>query len=115
VVTGTAGPADVTGDLGGTSLRMFLTLTVPLWLARVRCCSPTELAAMAEESARALAAADSVLPHDGGPGEAATAVSHLARSIAIAAIAPDGITFDRMHWCTARHPGCPGGGQRSPS
>jgi hypothetical protein len=112
VVTGTAGTAEVTGSLGGGSLRTCLLLAVPLWLEVARGCSPDELAGMADESAGILAG-DGALPGPGAaPADAARAASHLARVIAIAALAPGGVTFAGMHWCDDSHPDCPDGGQR---
>jgi hypothetical protein len=92
---------------GGAPLAACLEAAVPLWIAVTAALGADRQALMAAESARVLDAAT----WPGGGELPAPVASHLARTVAIAAAAPSGVTFAGRHWCTAPHGGCPGPGQ----
>jgi hypothetical protein len=80
-------------------LRLTLALAVPLWIEQVQRCAWPPLQEAAREGARYIAQHGDVMMFGGGKeGVAATAINHLARGLAIGALAPGGITFDGMHW-----------------
>jgi hypothetical protein len=92
------GPAHA-ADVPAGSLCTDLQLAVPLWLAVVRDCSPTELAAVIGESAQVLGANGALQHLTGEPAAAARVINHLARLIAVAALGRGGVTFAGLHWC----------------
>ena len=91
---------------GGAPLSACLEAAVPLWIAVTAALGADRRALMAAESVRVLDAAS----WPGGELPAPVA-SHLARTVALAAAAPGGVTFAGRHWCTAPHDGCPDPGQ----